>query len=274
MPSDFAEKVPLSSSDSLSWPPAARIRSPLAGVLDDRAIDPLPVHADVLDAEIVLGPDLEAQELGVEHDLLAGQIFAGERRGLVFAAGDRERERFFARQAELVLPAELDLPRALDLGRLAGDGRRRRASSDWPSTWRCCRSRLAVAVKVAMTARAPARRPRRARLSARLRAGRGIRAASPTRRPRSARAAGSARCARAATESPILIVQPARIDLRRQLEFVAAVTKRGDDRVLRAELGNALRGPPDGACSSSCERDRERLAVGDDQSCRAAARAS
>ena len=43
MPSDLAEKVPASSSDSLSWPPAPRIRSPLAGV-DDLGMS-MPCHS-------------------------------------------------------------------------------------------------------------------------------------------------------------------------------------------------------------------------------------
>ena len=115
MPSDLAEKVPSSSSDSLSWPPPARIRSPLAGFVD-RVVDALPLHADSLDAEIVLGPDLEAEELGVEHDLLSGQVFAGEARRLVLAAVDRQGERLLALEAEGVLPAELHLASPLDRG--------------------------------------------------------------------------------------------------------------------------------------------------------------
>ena len=62
---------------------------PWPGVLTIGVVDALPLDADALDAEIVLGLDLEAEQLGVEHDLLAGQVLAGERRGLVVAAGDR-----------------------------------------------------------------------------------------------------------------------------------------------------------------------------------------
>ena len=97
MPSDLAEKVPSTSSDSLSWPPAGQDSLALGRLLD-RIVDALPFHADALDAEIVLGPDLEAEELGVEDHLLSRQVLAGEARRLVLAAVDREGERLLARR--------------------------------------------------------------------------------------------------------------------------------------------------------------------------------
>ena len=45
MPSDLAENVPATSSESFSLPPAARIRSPLAGLPISAALDALPFHA-------------------------------------------------------------------------------------------------------------------------------------------------------------------------------------------------------------------------------------
>src|SRR5262249_50712491 len=47
----------------------------------------------------------------------------GDARRLILAAGDRQQERLLALQAEGVLPAELDRARALDLCRRALDGR-------------------------------------------------------------------------------------------------------------------------------------------------------
>ena len=57
------------------------MRSPLAGAWTTGFVDALPLDADPLDAEIVLGADLEAEQLGVEHDLLPRQVLAGERWG-------------------------------------------------------------------------------------------------------------------------------------------------------------------------------------------------
>ena len=119
MPSDLAENVPLISSDSLSWPPAARMRSPLAGVLTIGLSTPCQSMPICLMPKSSWALTLKLKQLGVEHDLLAGQVFAGQRRRLVFAAGDRQRERLLAGQAELVLPAELELARALDQRRRA-----------------------------------------------------------------------------------------------------------------------------------------------------------
>ena len=86
MPSAFAEKVPPSRARPYRVAPAARTCSPLAGVLNDRALDSAPFEADPLDAEIVLGLDLEAERLGIEHDLLPGHVFAGQGRRLIVAA--------------------------------------------------------------------------------------------------------------------------------------------------------------------------------------------
>ena len=66
-----------SSSDSLSLPPAARMLFALGESRRRRLLDALPVDADLLDAEIVLGPDLETEHLGIEDDLLPRQILAG-----------------------------------------------------------------------------------------------------------------------------------------------------------------------------------------------------
>ena len=135
MPSALAENVPATSSDSLSLPPAARIVSPCGGGLDDRVLDPLPVDADALDAEIVLGADLEVELLGVEHDLLPGQVLARERRRLVVAAGD-------GRAMNGSLPASPNASSQRNsilrepstaIGGL-GDGRARRACAGLPST--------------------------------------------------------------------------------------------------------------------------------------------
>src|SRR5262249_19191153 len=83
----------------------------------------LPVEADLLDAEIILGSNLEAELLGVENDFLPGQVLAGNGRRLVITRLDREGKRLLSGQPELVLPAKFDLPRALDQGRRARHGR-------------------------------------------------------------------------------------------------------------------------------------------------------
>ena len=60
--------------------------------LHDGALHSLPLHADLLDAKVVLGLDLELERLGVEHDLLARQVLrrtatAPHRRGRRSTAG-------------------------------------------------------------------------------------------------------------------------------------------------------------------------------------------
>ncbi len=105
---------------------AAGHQDPVAGRgrSDALGVEPLPGQADSLDAEIVLGVDLEVEQLGVDHDLLTRQILDHQARGLVVAAGDLERERLLAGQAEAVAPAELEVARAVDRDRRA---RRRHA---------------------------------------------------------------------------------------------------------------------------------------------------
>ena len=70
---------------------AAGRENPLA--LSRRArngrFDALPLQPDVFDPEIILRPYLEAELLGVEDNLLTGQVLAGNGRGFVLAAGDR-----------------------------------------------------------------------------------------------------------------------------------------------------------------------------------------
>ncbi len=121
MPSDFAVKVPAISSDFLVVAPRREDALAFGGCLDDGTLHSLPLHADPLDAEIVLSLDLELKSLGIEHDLLTGQVFTGHRGSFIVPAVDRQQERRSARQAELVLPAELHGACRIDPGRLAGD---------------------------------------------------------------------------------------------------------------------------------------------------------
>ena len=69
-----------------------------------------------------------------------------------------------------------------------------------------------------------------------------------------------------------LDIEPARVDLRRQFELVAAVPQRGHDRMLLAELRDALAGRQ-AVFSVSRSGDRKRLAVRRRPSLPAAARA-
>ena len=150
MPSALAENVPLTRATSLSLPPAARMRSPLAGVLTTGFSTPCHSMPICLTPKSSWALTLKLERLGIEHDLLAGQILAGERGSLVVAAVDRQDERLLAGQAELVLPAELHRPRAFDLGRRAGDAEPRAAGAPGRQPGRLASSRLAVAVKLAV----------------------------------------------------------------------------------------------------------------------------
>ena len=87
---------------------------------DDGLVGPLPFDADHLDAEVILRMHLEGESFGIEDDLLSGQVFARERRGLVIARRDRDRERFQSPEPEFILPLEDHLARGVDLRRCAG----------------------------------------------------------------------------------------------------------------------------------------------------------
>ena len=103
MPSDLAVNVPCTSSEAFR---GRRRPAVLAGgrLLDHFAGDPLPRHADVLHAEVVVGPHVKHELLGIEHDATSRQVFARHLRRLVVLGRDRDLERLLAREAELVLP--------------------------------------------------------------------------------------------------------------------------------------------------------------------------
>ena len=104
--------MPLASTLRFSNPPAAMMRSPLAGSSDGRGVGPFPLDAELFYAEIIFGLDAEVQLLRIEHDFRSRQVFAGQRWGFVVAGRDRKGQRLLALQAELVAPAEFDLARA------------------------------------------------------------------------------------------------------------------------------------------------------------------
>ena len=84
------------------------MRSPCA-VLHGGFVDAQPLHADLLDAEVILHHHLERKLFRIEHHLVAGQILAGQRRCLVGTGRDRQGERFAGGQAESVLPFDQEL---------------------------------------------------------------------------------------------------------------------------------------------------------------------
>ncbi len=116
----FAQKVPDSSSEVWSQPPAPSMDSPVAGFSVDWGAERFPGHADLTNAEIVVCFDFEEELLAVEENFLTRQIFDGDRGGLVFVRDDREFEGVFAGQAELVLPLDGKLLGSVDRG--FGDG--------------------------------------------------------------------------------------------------------------------------------------------------------
>ena len=120
MPSDLADERPADLQRFLVLAAGGEDLLSLRRRLDHGALDPLPFHADSLDPEIVLGLDPEVEGLGIEHDLLAGQVLAGQRRRLVVAAVDRQQEGRTPLQAEGVTPAELHGSHPVDLRRRAG----------------------------------------------------------------------------------------------------------------------------------------------------------
>ena len=105
---------------------------------------------DVLDAEIVLGADLEAELLGVEHDLLTRQVLA-------VASDGASSSRAVTASVNGSLPSRPSLScqrnsifrepsiKAAGLDTAAADG----GNAVWPSTCAVASSRLAVAVNVA-----------------------------------------------------------------------------------------------------------------------------
>ena len=114
MPSELAVNVPCTSSAVLLVTAGGEQARADRGRFDQLAGKALPRHADVLHAEIVAGPHVKHELLGVEHDAAAGQILAGKLRRFVVQRRDSDFERLLAGQAEFVLPFERNLTCIVD----------------------------------------------------------------------------------------------------------------------------------------------------------------
>ena len=184
----------MSSSVSLSWPPAASTRSPCAPVGWQRSCRSLATRCRRFDAEIVLARTLKLKRSESSTTFCRGRSSHDERRRLVVAAVIASVNGSLPGQAELVLPAELSLRESSIVAARHRAPRHRRPMPAGRRSAAVDSSRLAVVVNLAVLPMTSETAPPRTSLCSG--SGRPDTPAACTSAVdgRSARAAASARC--------------------------------------------------------------------------------